>query len=457
MTGDEDPTDFMTLKRSLGFWDSVAINVGGVIGVGIFRTQGTIAQYVDSIPLILLAWFVGALIALLGVLCYAELSSRHPHTGGTYVYIREAYGRPMGFIFGWAEFTILRAGSVAGVAYILVAYLKNFIPFGEHERWAVIAIIAFFTGLNMVGLHVGTGVQNLLTFLKIASIIAMAVIIFAVKGIPIPSVRAFQGIEARHFNGIAAALIPVLWTYGGWHQSTFMSGEFKDTRKALPFSLVIGILIVAALYLLINSAYLRVFTPQQMAGTKAIASDIFGQLFGNTGQTLVSFAVIISASGALNSTILTGARIPFAVAHDYPKLNWLTHLDPKFHTPLRSFLVNGIWAAVLVLWGNFDQLLFFFSFANWLFFAMVGISVFLLRKKYAPTSFLPRKTGEDEGGGKNFQMIGYPWVPILFTILAFTMCAITVHSTPRESAFGALLLMTGFPVYGFFRGKTQKL
>lgn len=431
----------MTLKRSLGFWDSVAINVGGIIGVGIFRTQGAIANYVDSVPLILLTWLVGALIALLGVLCYAELSSCHPHTGGTYVYLREAYGRPMGFLFGWAEFGILRAGSVAGVAYILVAYFKNYLPdFMQHERLLTMGTILLFTVLNIVGLHVGTGIQNVLTFLKVASIVAMAIIIFSVKGVP--NVSFFQGGNPEAWKGIAPALIPVLWTYGGWHQSTFMSGEFKDTRKALPLSLVMGIFIVAALYLLINTAYLQVFTPAQMAGTKAIASDIFGQLFGPVGQGLVSLAVIISASGALNSTILTGARIPFAVAHDYPKLSWLTELHPKFQTPLRCYVLNGIWASILVLWGNFEQLLFFFSFANWLFFGMVGISVFLLRKKH------PTATG--------YSMIGYPFVPILFTLLAFTMCAITIQSTPHESAFGALLLMTGFPLYGYFRGKKEK-
>jgi basic amino acid/polyamine antiporter, APA family len=430
----------MTLKRSLGFWDSVAINVGGIIGVGIFRTQGAIAQYVDSAPLILLTWFIGALIALLGVLCYAELSSCHPHTGGTYIYIREAYGRPMGFIFGWAEFMILRAGSVAGVAYILVAYVKNFLPeFMQHERMLTIGMIMLFTLLNIVGLHVGTGVQNALTLLKLVSILAMAAIIFTVKGLPGAELFTFSGIESKAWLGISAALIPVLWTYGGWHQSTFMSGEFKDTKRALPLSLVAGIMIVAAIYLIINAAYLQVFTPGQMAQTKAIASDIFGQLYGNTGMTLVSLAVIISASGALNSTILTGARIPFAVAHDYPKMSWLTQLHPKYQTPLRSYVLNGIWASVLVLWGNFEQLLFFFSFTNWLFFGMVGISVFLLRKKH------PNAAG--------YSMIGYPWVPILFTILAITRCGITVQSTPRESAFGALLLMTGFPVYGFFRGK----
>ena len=429
-----------SLKRSLGFWDSVAINVGIVIGVGIFRTQGAIAHYVDSAPLILLTWLFGGGIALLGVLCYAELSSTHPHTGGTYVYLREAYGRPVGFLFGWAEFSILRAGSVAGVAYILAAYLKNFIPAaGEYERVTAIAAIVLFTGINIVGLHIGTRVQNALTILKVAAIVGIAVTIFAVKGLPVPSASAFAGIRPAHFAGMASALIPVLWTYGGWHQSTFMSGEFKDTKKALPLSLVTGIAVVALLYLLINTAYLQVLTPAQMAGTKAIASDIFGQLFGARGQVLVTLAVLISASGALNSTIMTGARIPFAVAHDYPKLSWFTALHPAFGTPLRCYVLNGLWAMMLVLWGNFEQLLFFFSFANWFFFGLVGISVFLLRRKY------PQAAGYD--------MMGYPWAPALFTLMSFTMCLITIQSTPRESAFGGFLLLSGLAVYAFFRGK----
>lgn len=432
------------LKRQLGFWDSVAINVGIVIGVGIFRTQGAIAQYVDSAPLILLTWFLGAWVALLGVLCYAELSSTHPHTGGTYVYLREAYGRPMGFIFGWAEFSILRAGSVAGVAYILIAYVKNFLPFAaEHEKLATILAIVIFTGLNIAGLHIGTGVQNVLTILKVVSIVGMAVIIFSIKGVSLPTLVNFQGVNPAHFGGIAAALIPVLWTYGGWHQSTFMSGEFKDTKKSLPLSLVMGISIVAALYLLINAAYLQVFTPAQMAGTKAIASDIFGQLFGDTGKFLVSIAVIISASGALNSTILTGGRIPFAVAHDYPRMRWLTKIDPKFHTPLRSFAINCVWASALVVWGNFEQLLFFFAFANWLFFALVGLSVFKLR-------------GKKPRSGDTYSMMGYPWVPALFILCSLFLCLVTIQSAPRESLFGALLLLSGLPIYWIFKESQVK-
>ena len=428
-----------SLKKQLGFWDSVAINVGVVIGVGIFRTPGSIAQYLDSPGLILLTWFLGGLVALVGVLCYAELSSCLPHTGGTYVYLREAFGRPMGFLFGWTEFSIMRAGSIAGVAYIFTAYLQNFLPaFPGSEKIITILAIAFFTLINILGVKLGTGVQNALTFLKIFLILTMAVIIFHFRGLGFAGDVTFAPHGLHSFAGIAPALIPVLWTYGGWHQSTFMSGEFHDTKKALPLSLVTGVLIVAGVYLVMNAAYLRVFSPAEMAGTKTIASDIFKQFFGAAGALPVSIAILISASGALNSTILTGGRIPFAVACDYPKFSWFAKIDKRFGTPVNSLLLNSLWAAVLVLWGNFEQLMFFFAFANWLFFALVGVSVFRLRKK-APA---------EEGA---FAMLGYPWVPALFVISSLALCLITIHSAPRESLFGAFLLLLGLPVYWVFR------
>lgn len=426
-----------SLHRRLGFWDSVAINVGVIIGVGIFRTPGSIAQHLDSSALILLAWLLGALIALVGGLCYAELASVLPHTGGNYVYLREAYGRPMGFIFGWVEFTIMRAGSIAGVAYIFANYLQNFIPWAEdYEKIMTIAAIWFFTGINILGLHVGTTVQNILTSLKLLSILIMAAVIFMLKGITLPSPESFQ-ISQASWLGIAPALIPILWTYGGWHQSTFMAGEFKDTKRDLPLSIMIGIAIVAGIYILINAAYLQVFSPSQMAVTKTIASNIFSQFYGNTGKIMVTIAVLISAGGALNSTILTGARIPFAVAVDYPSLSWAAKIDRRFQTPLRSLVLNAVWSSVLVFWGNFDQLLFFFAFANWLFFALTGYSVFLLRKKKLSS--------------ESYAMFGYPWVPVLFILASLAMCIIAIYAAPRESLFGALLTLSSIPAYWFFR------
>lgn len=434
----------MVNEKRLGFWDSVAINVGIVIGVGIFRTPGAIAKFVDAPPLILLTWALGGLVALLGVLCYAELASCFPQTGGTYIYLREAFGRPAGFLFGWVEFAVMRPGSIAGVAYILTDYLGNFIPFAaSHEKITAIFLILFFTWLNIRGLHVGTGVQNVLTSLKIVSILLMGGLIFYKLGLPAFHENVLTSVRGHAWAGIAPALIPVLWTYGGWHQSTFISGEFADTKKDLPRSLITGALIVMGLYLLLNAAYLCVMTPAQTAGTKAIASEIFSKLFGPAGKTAVTLAVLISAAGALNSTILTGGHIPFAVAGDYPKLSWFAKCDPRFQTPFCSLLANGIWAAALVVWGNFDQLLFFFAFANWLFFALAGVSVFILKKK----------ARSPEG----FNAVGYPWVPALFVLSSLLLCIITVFSEPSASLFGAFLTILGLPVYLLFRSKNSKV
>ena len=433
--------NLQTLKRQLGFWDSVAINVGVVIGVGIFRTPGNVAQHLGSAPWILLAWSLGAVIALLGVLCYAELSSCYPHTGGTYVYLREAFGKPAAFLFGWAEFAILRAGSIAGVAYIFSDYFLKLVPvhFGAGtEKIFAISAIAVFTAVNIAGLHVGTRVQHILTSLKVISILIIASAIFGFKGLG--HLHFHENINSgSHFAGLAPALIPVLWTYGGWHQSTFMSGEFKDTEKALPLSLITGIFIVAAVYLLINTAYLAVFTPAQMIETRTIASDVFVQLLGRAGGVIVTGVVLISASGALNSTILTGARIPFAVAHDMPRIRWMGTIHPQLGTPLRCFVINAVWASALVFWGNFETLLFFFGFANWLFFALVGFSVFRLRQKAISS--------------KAFSMLGYPWVPLLFILSSLWLCLTTVQHAPRESLLGALLLLAGIPIYFLFREK----
>lgn len=424
-----------TLTRQLGFWDSIAINIGIVIGVGIFRVPAEVAKYVDTPGLILLAWALGGLISLTGVLCYAELSSLFPHTGGTYVFLREAYGRAVSFLFGWMEFTVLRAGSLAGVAYIFAAYLKNFVLLAPYaEKNIAAAAILLFTLLNIFGLRYGAGVQNVLSVLKVLTLLAISLTIFLMPrpAAPFPDLLpSLQGSAPWYF--LIPALIPVLWGYGGWNESTFMSGEFKDTRKALPWSLVASIGIITALYLFINAAYLFALSPAAMRESKSIASDIFYNLFGDRGRLLITIAVLISAGGALNSNVLTGARIPFAVAQDSGRLGWLGGVHGQFGTPARAFLLNGFWAVCLVFWGNFEELLFFTGFAKWFFFTLAGLSVFVLRAKH--------------GDQDAFRLPGYPGVPIFFTLFAFTLLITDIVSQPKAASLGALLLLAGLPAY----------
>ena len=428
-----------SLKRQLGFWDSVAINVGIIIGVGIFRVPNQVAKYVDSAPLILLAWLIGGLISLLGVACYAELSSSFPKTGGTYVFLCEAYGKFVGFLYGWAEFSINRAATIAAVAYVFSTYLQNLIPFGpQNEKWIALAAIVVFTLVNMIGLHLGIKVQRVLSFFKVLAILGIAGLIFWFSDSSnVSHLNSNSGMNLTHAINFAPALIPILWTFGGWHESTFMSGEFRDTKRDLPLSLIVGALLVTAVYILINAAYLRAIPVREMVNSKAVASDALMKLFGSTGKLIITIAVLISASGALNSNILTGARVPFSVAQDIPRLAWFGKVDSKFKTPLRSLALNSAWASILVLWGNFEQILFFNAFEIWLFFIFAGASVFILRRKTGPSAA--------------FSMIGYPWVPILFTLVSAWLCLVTVQSAPREAFFGILIILLGAPIYFLMR------
>jgi len=430
-----------SLKRQLGFWDSIAINIGIVIGVGIFRVPSEVAKYVHSPEWMITAWILGGLISLTGVLCYAELSSLFPRSGGTYIFLKETYGPKMGFLFGWMEFSVLRAGSLAGVAYVFSAYLKNFIAIGPGTEKAIaVSAIAAFTLLNICGLRYGTGVQNVLSVLKVLTLLGIsgAIFIFRREGLDLPAAETLEPVK-DYWWYLAPALIPVLWGYGGWNESTFMSGEFKDTRRALPLSLVTSIAIITGLYVLINIAYLSVLSPAEMLQTQSIASDIFKALFGTPGLLIISAAVLVSASGALNSCILTGARIPFAVGQDSAKLSWLGHVHGTLGTPVWAFTVNGVWAILLVLWGNFEELLFFTGFAKWFFFTLAGASVFILRRKYQ---------GQD-----TFRLPGYPFVPLFFTAFALTLFITTIVSEPRAALFGAALLLLGLPVYALVHRK----
>ncbi len=437
------------LKRELHFWDSVAINVGVIVGVGIFRVPSEIAKHIDSVWLTLFAWVVGALIASVGVLCYAELSSRIPETGGTYAFLRKAYGKPVAFLYGWTEVAVLRAASIAAVAYVFSDYLVSLIsmPLVYSKPIAILATFAL-TLVNIAGVRSSANFQRLMSFGKVLALIFLAALIFwfgqkvhqetAGQSVAILSTRSWAEIGLL----FGTALIPVLFTYGGWHESTFMSGEFRDHKKELPISLIVGIVIVALLYLLVNAAYLWIFPPAEMVHHEAVATSALDKIFGFAGKQIMGCFVVISTLGALNSNILTGGRIPFAMAQDAKRLEWFGAVNKRFFTPDRALLLNGIWASALILWGTFEQLLFFSGFALRLFFALVALSVFVMRRR-EPTH-------------EGFSMWGYPFIPAFFFILSVLLCFLSVRYAPEASLIGLGLVLIGIPVYFISRGRNHE-
>lgn len=359
--------------------------------------------------------------------------------------MREAYGKFTGFIYGWAEFSINRAATIAAVAYIFSTYLRSIIPFDAgSEKWVALLAIFIFTLINIAGLHFGVTVQNFLSSFKVIAILAIAGLIFYFAKPEIQTTPGLQlsNIDFRHVSGFAPALVAILWSYGGWHESTFMSGEFKDTKRELPFALIVSALIVMGLYVFINAAYLYLMAPSEMAQSNAIASDALTRLFGSNGKLIVTMAILISTLGALNSNILTGARVPFSMAQDFPRLAWLGGVNHRLQTPLRSFVINAVWASALVLWGNFEQILFLNAFEIWFFFILAGISIFILRRKTFPPS--------------SFSMMGYPVVPILFTLVSICLCLTTIQSAPREALFGALIMAAGVPIYFLTKASSRR-
>lgn len=429
------------LKRDLGFWDSIALIIGSVVGVGIFRTPSEVCGYLSDPGWVLVAWGVGGIIAFLGALCYSELASAFPETGGSYVYLKYGYGNWAGFLFGWSEFALMRTASIASVSYAFGEYFTNLVsvPVGAEKIFAI-AAIGILTSINIAGLHYGKWLQNAVSLGKGFALTGLIILGLTLgKGSLENFKSAFPNPTGSGFpSAFGLALVPILWTYGGWHESTFVAGEFKRTDTDLPFSLLWACGLVAFFYLVVNAVYLYLFPATEIAARNLIAGDVMHAIFGPSGKKITTAIILVCIFGVLNTVILAGGRIPYAVAQDHSILQWFGRVSPKFKTPDRSLVVNAGLAMMLVGWGTFRQLLFLSAAAVWFFFAAVGIAVFLTRRKF-------------RGKKRPFSMWGYPWTAILFTGAAFLIFLNTAIFSPRETALGFSIILAGVPLYWFFQ------
>lgn len=434
------------LKKILGRWDSIAITIGIVIGVGIFRVPAEVAKYLESPYLIILAWLSAGIICLLGASCYAELSSAFPETGGNYIYLRESYGRGVGFLFGWTELLVIRTGGIAAVAFIFAEYLQSFLGLVNAPiRLIAISSVFIFSFINILGLRYGKTFQNLSTLTKVLALLGIILFgLLSAKG----STSNLSAVEVTPDKGILAlfglALIPILWTYGGWHESTFVAGETKDYKRSLPFSLITGILIITSLYTAINFVYLYLVPAREMVHTELIASDVIQILYGAGGKKILEILVIISSVGCINGMIITGGRVTYAMAKDNLVFRYLGEINHRYSTPSRSILINAAWSAVLILWGTFSKLLFFTGILVWLFFALAVAGLILLRYK------LPHIE-------RPFKVWGYPFVPAIFILTCTSLVINTLIFYPLESLFGLCLAISGIPVFILSQRREKQL
>lgn len=429
------PASEVGYARRLGTWDAAMIVVGGVIGSGIFLTPAAIARQTGSAAEVLAAWAIGGLIALVGALCYAELGTRRPQAGGGYVYLREAFGLVVAFVYGWNLLVVNHSGALAAVATVFVQYAGA--AFGTKVDnpgpWAV-GTLVFLAGVNTFGIRAGSLAQNVLTVLKLVAIAALIAVGLSVGGAPAPA-AAPAPINPLAFFG---ALMPVLFSYGGWYYVNDIAGEMRDPQHSIPRALVFGMLLVAACYLLANLAYLAVLGHDGLAASTAPAADLMRRAFGEPGARLIAAGIAISTLGFCNIAMIGAARVFQAMGADGVFFRSAARLHPRWRSPNVALILLATWSCVLALTGTFDQLLNYSTVGDWLGMAAVIATLFWYRRMRAAEA-------------APFRTPWYPALPLAFLAVVLAVVAVTIWNHPRDAGMGALITLAGLPAYALWR------
>jgi APA family basic amino acid/polyamine antiporter len=426
-----------TYARRIGLFSGTMAVIGGIIGGGIFRTPAAVAERVGSPSLILAAWVAGGAVALIGALCFGELGHRRPRAGGGYVYLRETWGPLAAFLYGWALLLVIASGAIAAVAVTFADYVLALT--GVSARFTLpVAIAAIFlvSAINYLGVRPGALVQNLFTLLKLAALAALVAIGLAAG---LPPVTPPPPAAPAAFG---AALVPILFTYGGWQQTNFIAEEMVDPERHLPRALLLGVGTVVVVYLLANLAYLHVLGAGGLAGSTAPAADVMRRVLGPMGGTLIAGGIAASTFGFLNLVILVTPRVFQAMAADGVFFPQLARLHPVHRTPAAAIALQAFWASVLVLSGSFSQLVDYVAFADWIFFGLTVAALFVYRAR-------DRERGVATPPGA-FRAPGYPLSPALFVAAAIFVVASSMAANPRNTAIGTGLLALGVPVYWYW-------
>jgi basic amino acid/polyamine antiporter, APA family len=426
-----------TYARRLGLFSGTMAVIGGIIGGGIFRTPAVVADRLGSPALVLGAWVVGGGVALIGAFCFGELGQRRPRAGGGYVYLREAWGPLPAFLYGWALLLVIASGAIAAVAVTFADYALALTGLPACFSLPVaIGAILLLSAINYVGVKPGAMVQNLFTVLKLA---ALAALIAAGLAVALPATAPAPPAAPAAFG---AALVPILFTYGGWQQTNFIAEEMVEPERNLPRALVLGVGAVIAVYLLANLGYLRVLGAAGLGASTAPAADLMRAVLGPTGGTLIAAGIAASTFGFLNLVILVTPRVFQAMAADGVFFPRLARLHPVHRTPAAAIAVQAGWASVLVLSGSFSQLVDYVAFADWIFFGLTVAGLFVYRSR-------DRKEGLAPPPGV-FRTPGYPWTPAIFVAAAAFVVASSVVANPRNALMGSGLLALGVPVYWYW-------
>jgi amino acid transporter len=451
----------LELVRGLGAWASAAIVIGTMIGTGIFLKPAEMAREGRTVSVVFAAWIVGAVLSIFGALSFAELGAAIPEAGGEYAYLRRAFGPVYGFLFGWMHSIVGRPSSLASISAGMMRFVSFLIPavatpiFSVHIpavgawiapydfvfTWAqplAVLWLAGMTGVNYLGVRLGGAVQVFLTAIKIMSVvIVIGVAFFSPAGAPHapdPFWPASSDSVGSIFAAFLATLAAALWAYDGWEDLNLVGSEVADPQRNFPRALVGGVTFVAIIYLLFSAACLKVLPFESVARSQHIASDVIEHVIGRGAATWITVAMAISALGSMNSSVLSGARVPYAMARDGIFFKIAGGIHPKFRTPGRALIFQGVLASLMALTGTFEELTNLFIFAGWIFYGFAVVALFRLRRSEPE---LPRP----------YRCWGYPWVPGLFVAGALALTINIWIQRPGRSSIGLLLILAGLPFY----------
>jgi len=435
--------------QQLSVIDAVAIIVGIVIGAGIFRTPSLVAANTSSETMFLLAWVLGGLVSLIGALCYAELSTTFPNTGGDYHFLSRAYGKRLAFLFAWARMSIIQTGSIAVLAYIFGDYLSQVFSLGTYSSVIYAALIVIIlTGINIAGIRMSTLAQKIFTTTEVAGALLVVIVglFIAPAASEVGAVASAAPLEAAPADAssfLGLAMVFVLLTFGGWNEAAYISAELKSGKRGMVRVLIISILIITVIYLLVNLAFSRALGHTAMATSDAVGVDLLRQVWGPTGVWLIGILVAFSALTSVNATIFTGARTNYALGRDFKLFSMLGKWNSQAAGPVNAFLVQGLISLALISLGlvtrsGFETIVEYTAPVFWFFFLLVGISLFVLRRK-APEVHRP------------FKVPLYPVLPAIFCLSSAYLLYSSLMYTGVGALVGIGVLILGFLLQMFFQ------
>ena len=459
------------LTRGVGMWAAIAVNVTNMIGAGVFLKTRVMTCNVGSAKTVMLVWVAAGLMSLAGTFCYSEIAALMPEAGGDYVYLRRAFGRLAGFLFGWMAFGVFRSGAQAALAVGLAIFM-NVSMGGALARWhiggviggvpvgvdglmlATLCTIWAVTLLNCTTVATGGRTALVVTLAKIGLVLGVGIGAFLLAP---GSFEHFEGsglagtcegVTASARGGIAgfgAAMLGALWAYDGWNNVAPLAGEIRDPQKNLPRAFIGGTLMVGAIYLFVNASYYYTLTPLQIASiptSSSVATEVLKRFLGPAAVSLTAIAMMISSFGSLHASVLSNSRIPFAMAREGLFFRGLAKLSPRSNVPVRALIAQGLWASVLAASGSYDALTDSVVFASWLFYGLAAASLFVFRRTMPDA---PRA----------YRATGYPWIPLAFALATTALLVNTFVATPREALRGVAMLLAGLPFYWYWSRRTE--